>query len=178
MANADRTPGGQRDMDEIYKAHASTVYKFLLAQCGSADTAEELTQETFYQAVRSIHRYDGSCKLSVWLCQIAKHLWYQQLRRQGREVPADEPWLLAGAAAQPPPPTPQQAVEARQQHLELLQRIHTLPDPTREVVYLRVFGELSFAEIAAVMGRTENWARVTFYRGKERLKKGERDDDE
>ena len=164
------------EMEQIYKAHAGTVYKFLLAQCGDADTAEELTQETFYQAVRSIHRYDGSCKLSVWLCQIAKHLWYQQLRRRGREQPAADPWDAPGAAP-PAEPSPEDAVQARQQHLQLLRRIHTLPEAAREVVYLRVFGELSFAEIAAVMGRTETWARVTFYRGKERLKKGETADE-
>ena len=63
------------DMDAIYRSHAQTVYKFLLAQCHDPDLAEELTQETFYQAVRSIWRFDGSCKLSVWLCQIARHLW-------------------------------------------------------------------------------------------------------
>ena len=78
------------DMDAIYRRHAHTVYKFLLAQCRDPDLAEELTQETFYQAVRSIGRFDGSCKLSVWLCQIAKHLWYQQLRkRQKAPVPLD-----------------------------------------------------------------------------------------
>ena len=68
------------DMSAIYQQHARTVYKFLLAQCHDPDLAEELTQETFYQAVRSIGRFDGSCKVSVWLCQIAKHLWYQHLR--------------------------------------------------------------------------------------------------
>ena len=62
------------DMDAVYRTHTQTVYKFLLAQCHDPDLAEELTQETFYQAVRSIGRFDGSCKLSVWLCQIAKHL--------------------------------------------------------------------------------------------------------
>ena len=69
------------DMEQIYQAHARTVYKFLLSQCHDAGLAEELTQETFYQAVRSIGRFQGDCKVSVWLCQIAKHLWYQHLRR-------------------------------------------------------------------------------------------------
>ena len=80
------------DMSAIYQQHAQTVYKFLLAQCHDPDLAEELTQETFYQAVRSIGRFYGSCKVSVWLCQIAKHLWYQHLRKHRREVPMpDDP---------------------------------------------------------------------------------------
>ena len=78
------------DMHQIYRQHAQTVYKFLLAQCQNADLAEELTQETFYQAIRSIDRFDGSCKLSVWLCQIAKHLWYRHLRKTGREVSSED----------------------------------------------------------------------------------------
>ena len=78
------------DMNEIYRNHAQTVYKFLLSHTHDPDLAEELTQETFYQAVRSIDRFDGGCKVSVWLCQIAKHLWYQHLRRHKREAPMPE----------------------------------------------------------------------------------------
>ena len=78
------------NLDEIYRRHAATVYKFLLSLCHDTHMAEELTQETFYQAVRSIHRFDGSCQVSTWLCQIAKHLFYQQLRKTRREEPLPE----------------------------------------------------------------------------------------
>ena len=77
-------------MEEIYRAHARTVYKFLLSLCHDPETAEELTQETFYQAVRSADRFDGSCKVSTWLCQIAKHLFYQHVRKRSREEPLPE----------------------------------------------------------------------------------------
>lgn len=159
------------EMDSIYREHAATVYKFLLAQCGSEQLAEELTQETFYQAVRCIGRYDGSCKLSTWLCQIAKHLWYRQLRHARREAPSEDPWQQTQV---PTAPAPDDAVQMRWQHMQLLRSIHVLPEPSREVVYLRVFGELSFAEIGDVMGKSENWARVTFYRSKEKLRGQER----
>ena len=150
-------------MDAIYQQHAQTVYKFLLAQTHDPDLSEELCQQTFYQAVRCIDRFDGSCKLSVWLCQIAKHEWYHHLRRQKRELPTD-------SLPDTPLPSAEQSVLADAGHMELLQKIHALPEPTREVVYLRAFGGLSFREIGAVTGHTENWARVTFYRGKARLK--------
>ncbi len=149
------------DMDRLYREHAQTVYKFLLSQCHSPSQAEELTQETFYQAVRSIDRFDGSCKISVWLCQIAKHLWYQTLRKNSREQPAEpEP---ASASAE-------EAYLAREGQMELLRQIHALSEPAREVVYLRAFGGLSFRQIGDVLGKTETWARVTFYRSKEHLK--------
>ena len=154
------------DMDAVYRAHAQTVYKFLLAQCHDPDLSEELTQETFYQAVRSIGRFDGSCKLSVWLCQIAKHLWYQHLRKRQRDpVPLE-------ATPELPVPSAEEGLLEQEGRLALLRLIHQLPEPQREVVYLRAFGNLSFREIGDVLGKTENWARVTFYRSKEKLRNG------
>ena len=154
------------DMEKVYQQHARTVYKFLLTKTRDEHLAEELTQETFYQAVRSIHRFDGGCKVSVWLCQIAKHLWYQHLRKHRREVPMpeDPPEL--------PAPSAEEGALEREGKLELLRLIHDLPEEPREVVYLRVFGGLSFREIGDICGRTETWARVTFYRTKEKLRNG------
>lgn len=159
------------NMEEVYNRHAQTVYKFLFSQCHDANTAEELTQETFYQAVRSIDRFDGTCKVSVWLCQIAKHLWYQHLRKVSRETELPE------EAALPLVPSAEEETLERSGQVELLRRVHELPEPGREVVYLRAFGGLSFREIGDVMGKTETWARVTFYRGKERLKQGGADNE-
>ena len=73
------------DMDSVYREYVTVVYKFLLSLCYEEDMAEELTQETFYQAVRSANRYDGSCKVSTWLCQIAKHLWYQEVEHRKKK---------------------------------------------------------------------------------------------
>ena len=158
------------DMDQVYRQHAQTVYKFLLSQCHDADLAEELTQETFYQAVKSIGRFDGSCKLSTWLCQIARHLWYQHLEKHRAERTMTRPLAETPPEDDPAVPSAEEETSARQGHLDLLRQIHDLPDPMREVVYLRAFGGLSFREIGDVLGKTENWARVTFYRGKEKLK--------
>ncbi|MCI8739160.1 MAG: sigma-70 family RNA polymerase sigma factor [Oscillibacter sp.] len=160
------------DMSEIYRRHAQTVYKFLLSQTHDPDLAEELTQETFYQAVRSIGRFDGGCKVSVWLCQIAKHLWYQYLRRHKRESPMPE------AAPEAPTPSAEEGLLEREGKLDLLRQIHDLGTDAREVVYLRAFGGLTFREIGDVMGRTETWARVTFYRTKEKLRNGGTSDEE
>ena len=159
-------------MNAIYRHHAQTVYKFLLSQTRDPGLAEELTQETFYQAVRSIDRFDGKCKVSVWLCQIARHLWYQQLRKQKREVPLPEEGIDV------PLPSAEEETLDRAGRLELLRQVHSLPEPYREVVYLRAFGDLSFREIGDVLGKTETWARVTFYRGKEKLRSGGACDEE
>ena len=152
------------DMSRLYQQHAQTVYKFLLAQCRDAHLAEGLTQETFYQAIRSVDRFNGSCKVPVWLCQIAKHLWYQHLRKHRREAAEGPPETVL--------PSAEEETLAQEGQLELLRKIHALSPDAREVVYLRSFGGLSFREIGDVCGRTETWARVTFYRSKELLRTG------
>ena len=154
------------DFEEIYVRYQTKIYSFLYRLSGDAQLAEELTQETFYQAIRSIHRFDGSCKISVWLCQIGKHLWYQHLRTSGRE--ASMPEELPDV----PVPSAEEGLLAQESRLTLLKQIHALPELQKEVVYLRAFGGLSFREIGDVLGKTETWARVTFYRSKERLKNG------
>lgn len=151
-----------QSMDEIYRSYAMTVYKYLLSMTHDEDLSEDLTQETFCQAIRTIDRFDESCRISTWLCAIAKNvlITYRRKNRQHDEL---------GEWDAPSPPEQDELIRSEERVL-LIRRIHELPEPLREVVYLRVFGELSFREIGDVHGKTENWARVTFYRGKERLK--------
>ncbi|MDD7390136.1 MAG: sigma-70 family RNA polymerase sigma factor [Lachnospiraceae bacterium] len=150
-------------MDEIYQKYAQMVYRYLLSLVHSQDVAEELTQETFYQAVKNIDRFDGSCRISTWLCAIAKN----QLRSWQRKHPFFEnPEGHEQTAA-----SAEQDVFGALARVELMKKLHLCPEPYREVMYLRIFGDLSFKEIGEIMEHTENWARVTYYRGKEKLRK-------
>ena len=150
-------------IEEIYKQHARSVYKFLLSLSCDTDTAEELTQETFYRAVYSIDKYDGSCKVSVWLCQIAKHVWYQELRKRSRRAEQTLTEDIPGAS------TPEQSAILTGDKVSLYKAIRALSEPMREVVYMRLSGEFSFSEIGEVLGKSENWARITFYRAKQKI---------
>ena len=154
-------------MEEIYQEYARTVYKFLLSKTHDENLAEELTQETFYQALKSIDRFDESCKISTWLCAIAKNqlLSYRRKHPQMDTLEELEQTNLSTESAE-------QDVFSDIARVELLKQLHSCPEPFREVMYLRIFGNLSFKEIGEIMEKTENWARVTFYRGKEKLKKG------
>ncbi len=159
-------------MDEVYRKYAQIVYGFLLARTRDQDLAEELTQETFFQAIRSSDRFDESCKVSTWLCGIAKNV----LLTYRRKHPANET-LEELTASGPEPESVPRAASAEAEamdnlgRLELIRLVHGLPEPSREVVYLRAFGGLSFAEIGELHGKSENWARVTFFRAKEKLRK-------
>ena len=153
-----------QSMDEIYQNYARMVYKYLLLQTNSEELAEELTQETFYQAVKSIDRFDGTCKLSTWLCAIAKHQLQAYRRKHPPQESIEDYKELPGASVEA-------EVFGAERRVELMKKLHLCPEPYREILYLRIFGSLSFKEIGEIMGKTENWARVTFYRAKERLKK-------
>lgn len=152
-------------MEELYKENAELVYHFLLSKCRDANLAEDLTQETFLQALKSIDSYNGTCKMSVWLCQIAKHLLYRYWEKQKVNIPLEEvDWMLSDGSEV------ERQVLAREELLDVLDRLHKLPGNMREIVYLRVSEDLSFKEIGRIMGRSENWARVNFFRAKELLK--------
>ena len=155
------------DMDAAYREYAVMVYKFLLSLCYEEELAEELTQETFYQAVRSVDRYDGSCKVSTWLCQIAKHLWYREMERRKRKGTNE---LTADMESFEKPVEEQLMV--KEEKMELFRKVHVLDEISKEIVLLRVTGAFSFKEIAELFGKNENWARVTYYRAKQKLLKG------
>ena len=159
-------------LEAVYQRYADQVKRFLVCLTGDLALAEELTQETFYQAVKSFSRYDGSCKTSVWLCQIAKHCWYDHLKRQ-RHHPVLSLEALSQAGEDPPTgqgnDLPEISLLRRDTYVSIHKAIHSLREPYREIFLLRTLSELSFREIGEIFGRTENWARVTYYRARTML---------
>lgn len=153
----------KNDMDEVYREYAKGVYKYLLSLCHDGDSAEELTQETFYRAVKSVNNYDGSCKMFVWLCQIAKHVWYKELENRKKHGYLIEEELTDGISME------ENAVLAEEK-MQMFKALHRLDERTRETVYLRLTGEFSFREIGEILGLDETCARVTFYRGKVKIR--------
>lgn len=157
-----------QEMEEIYREYCKPVYLYLYSLCHERETAEDLTQETFYRATKSIHRFNGECKLLTWLCQIGKHLWYQEIekrKRRGQQLPLMEESAAAAFDMQAD-------IESDEGRVTLFQSMQSLEARAREIMYLRVMGDLSFRQIGDIMNVSENYARVTFYRAKEKLKKG------
>ena len=155
-----------QDIEQIYKEYFQTVNKYLFCLTRNDDISEELTQETFYRAVKKINTYRGECKISVWLCQIAKNLWYDYCRKNKNISITNEDDLFNNQ----PINTLEEKIISDDERISLYKKMQKLDDKTREVMYLRITGELSFKEIGAILNKTENWARVTFYRGKNKLK--------
>ena len=154
-----------QDIEKIYEEYFGTVNKYLFCLTHNNDISEELTQETFYKAVKKIDTYKGECKMSVWLCQIAKNLWYDYCKKNKRVISVEEELFEAYSSD-----TTEEKVILNDEKISLFRKLQRLDEKTREVIYLRITGELSFKEIGIILNKTENWARVTFYRGKNQLK--------
>ena len=152
------------EFEEIYETYVRRVYRFLLALTGDPSEAEELTQQTFYQAFLHIEQFQGRSSLFTWLCQIGKNEWFRECRRLRRFTDEDIEEIAADKAIDV---ELVKKDESRRAVFVLCQ----LEQPYRDVVILRIYGQLAFSQIALLFEKTESWAKVTFFRGKEKLKK-------
>ena len=151
-----------QNIEEIYKEYSKQVYKYLFCLTHNDALSEDLTQETFYQAFKHIKQYRGECKLYVWLCQIAKNLWLKKLKKTHNIniVNLDEIQIVSYESLE----------NNCTDKLDLINKIKKLDTRTQEIFYLKITGEFTFKEIGEILGISENLARVSFYRGKQKMK--------
>ena len=145
-------------MEEMYDRYSGMVKAYLTRLSGSSELAEELTQETFYQAVRSIDRFDGRCSASTGLCGIAKHLYIDAVRRRKPTEPLPEDIPSGEDFAE--------KIVRKDQAMIAHRYLHSLEEPYREVFTLRTFCDLSHPQIAELFKKSEAWSRVTYYRAR------------
>ena len=153
---------GQGISEAVLCAEYEAVYHYVLSLCRDETEAQDITQETFLKAVKAADHFEGNSSLYTWLCAIAKNLWLNHCRKQKREILPDNLEVAQGSE--------KAAVEQQVMEKEMAMRVHevlhNLQEPYKEVFSLRVFGQLSFADIAKLFSKTESWARVTFHRAK------------
>jgi len=149
------------DFEEIYNLYFRDVYRFVYKLSGSESIAEEITQEMFFKALKGIKNFNGKCSLKAWLFQIAKNVFYTHHKKQNRFDPLPETTVQNDKSVE-------DLVTDQASAMALHAALYTLAEPYKEVFMLRIFGELSFSQIGQVFGKTENWARVTFYRAKQK----------
>ncbi len=156
-----------QDMKKIYEKYSEIVYKYVFCLTGNEDITEEIVQETFLVAVKDIKKFRGECKISTWLCQISKYIWYKKIKKQKlkKEIPLD---VLQNTLFVEE--TIEENLCNKEGKIRLLKKIQHFDEDTKNVMYLRIFGNFEYNEIAEIMDKTSNWARVVFFRGKQKLK--------
>ena len=147
--------------DILFEKYYEDVLRFLRGLSRDEQLAEELTQETIYRALKSIHMFRGDSDMRVWLCSIAKNLFFTYCKKQ-KHVTYDETHENDVAEEK----LFVQMVEDRETALQVHKILHELKEPYKEIFSLRVFGELSFKEIASLFQKSEHWSCVTYHRAK------------
>ena len=150
--------------DQIYQAYFDPVYRYALSLSGNADLAEEITQETFFKAMRSLDQFQGKSSLKSWLCAIAKNVWLSEQRKK-KAQPIDEAIPLAD-----PSVGPEEAIMRQDDSMRIHRLLHHLEEPYREVFTLRTLGQLSYRDIGELFGKSENWACVVYHRACARIR--------
>lgn len=153
------------DFKEIYEQYGKKVYRFLLSLTRDELVAEELLQETFYQAFLHIEQFEGRSSLYTWLCQIGKNAWLKECKRGQRfsqdaleelNLPSNEPmpdvWCIQ-----------------KEEFRRVRQAVFQLEEPYKNVFILHAYGDVRLKEIAALYGKSESWARVTYYRARKQI---------
>lgn len=152
------------DFETIYRTYFTDVELYLRAVCRDVHLAEELTEQVFFQALKALPEFRGDCDIRTWLCAMAKNCYISHLRKHKQTEPIEDLQI----------PDPKQSVEEacldRDQAMTIHRLLHDLPEPYKEVFSLRVFGQLSFADIGSLFGRTANWACVTYHRARQKIK--------
>ncbi len=154
------------EFEQIYSTYFKSVYLYVMQVSGNEHIAEEITSETFFKAINSIDSFRGDCDMRVWLCQIAKNTYFSYLKKNKKVLSIDESDLQNVA-------DPDAGIDVQigeQEEARLIRKIlHDMSDPYKEVFMWRVFGELSFNEIADLYGKTDNWACVTYHRARKMI---------
>ncbi len=154
-----------QELEEIYQLYAADVYHFVLQLCRNEALASDILQDTMLSAVQSIDQFKGECSMKTYLCKIARNHYFNHIKRaESRNLPLEEAQTV---------PAEEVSIEHqfsdKMQALAIHQVLHTLEEPYKEIFSLRVFAELKFADIGKIFGQSENWARVTFFRAKEKI---------
>ena len=154
----------EKEFETIYRDYFDLVYRYALALTrGDTHAAEELTQETFFKAMQALDGFRGDCSVRTWLCSIAKNAFLSAQRRklpQPLDELPDRPNETDG---------PEALALQKETRLRVLRALHALPEPYKEIFSLRVFGQLSFKEIAELFGKTESWACVVYHRARGKI---------
>ena len=154
------------DFEMVFRENNQFIFRFLMKLCGDVSLAEELTQETFFRAYMNLTTLRNEDKVAAWLCQIAKNTYFAWFNEQKRKQPISQPT--------PADSTPDIAELFEEKELagRAFSVLHALEEPYKEVFMLSVFGGLSLKDISAMFGKSESWARVTYYRAKQKIMEG------
>lgn len=157
--------------DEVLCGEYNAVYRYVLSLCHDENQASDITQETFLKAMSTTKGFEGQSSLYTWLCAIAKRIFLNKCKKHGREVFEENYFekLYSNECVE-------DSVSKKETVFNIHKILHEIKEPYKEVFTLRVFGELSFSDIARLFSKSEEWARVTYHRARKMINEKMRED--
>ena len=156
----------RRLLEELFRTYHNDVYRYLYSLSHDASLSEDLVSEVFLKVVKSIGTFRGEADIKTWLFSIARHEWYDYLRKKNRQIRTEAMTEFCESMDLGP--------EAKYHMQEIIRRIYSLveqePERTRSIVMMRLDG-YSFYEIGQKFGISESSARVIDFRTKDKLRK-------
>ena len=164
--------GFEEEFEKIYRRYFNDVFLFLKKLSKDESIAEEIASETFFKAMGSINHFRGETDVRVWLCQIAKNGYFSYTKKQQKIEHMEDIDFPDNKDS------PEERILKQSDAMQIHLLLHQLAEPYKEVFMLRVFGELSFKQIADIFQKTDNWACVTYHRARNKILEKMEDDDE
>lgn len=154
----------EQNIELLYRLYAKELFCFIFSICKDKHLSEDIIQTTFVEAIKSIEQFRGKSSVKTWLFSIAKHQCYQHLRKVNLHVSIDDINIESNENIS-------EAAIINIFSEDVMRSINELDEPGRSIVLLRIMGEYSFSEIGNLVGKSENYCRVNFYRIKNKLRK-------
>ena len=154
------------DFDQIYNDYFQDVFYYLRSLSSNQEVAEDLTQDTFVKAMKSLDKYDGRKDIRAWLFTIAKNAFMDRCRKEKRYAMEQQPDILVTSE-----PSFVEKIMDQADAFQVHKILHEMSEPYKEVFSLRTFGEVPFEQIGILFGKSASWARVTYYRAKQKILK-------
>ena len=151
----------RHDFQLLYETHYRALLHYLLTLCGNMYDAEDLAHEAFIRYEKALPSFRKDCSDYTMLCTIGRNLFLNRKRKDARIAPLEEDL--------PEQTSLEDQITDRDQAEQIHRILHELPDPYKEVFMLKVFGELDFKAIARLFGKSESWAKMTYYRAKAKI---------
>lgn len=151
------------NFEQLYSKYFHDVYRFILSMCKNQSIADDIVQETFFKVLKNSNKIDSVKNIKAWLCEIAKNTYLNYIDKNKKTIPIEELELESDFSIE-------NDFLNKEINKKIHKIVHKLDEPYKEVFYLRIFGNLSFKEIANIFEKDESWARVTFHRCKLKIK--------
>lgn len=154
-------------LKQLYTTYEKPIFRYLYGLTSDYHLAQDLTQETFFQAVKSFHRFRGDSNVTTWLYKIARNVYVLKMRKRTNRETSIENITIEGSDKN----NPEEVLVSKERDEIIHSILEQIPEKHRELLLLREWQELSYEEISVITNRSLPWVKINIYRARRKFKK-------